>query len=41
MVNKMNPMVDVYVKAIKSGRLTIDNVPRRYKEAVEQELAKE
>lgn len=37
----MNAIVEVYVKAIKSGRMSIDDVPIRYKEAVEQELAKE
>lgn len=34
----MNPMVEVYVKAIKTGRMNIEDVPIRYKKDVEQEL---
>jgi len=37
----MNPIVEMYVKAIKSGRMTIEQVPARYREEVEKALEDE
>lgn len=34
-------MVDFYVNKIKNGQMTIDDVPVRWKEAVEAALAEE
>lgn len=34
----INKLVDTYVKLVKSGKMTIDEVPEKYKEAVRKEL---
>lgn len=31
-------LVDTYVKLVKSGKMTIDEVPERYREAVRKAL---
>lgn len=33
-------MINLYVRRIKAGKMTIDDVPERWREAVEAELAK-
>ena len=33
-------MVDVYVALIRKGKMTIDDVPNRWREAVRKELEK-
>lgn len=34
-------LVDTYVKLVKAGKLTIDEVPLKYREAVRKELENE
>lgn len=34
-------MVKIYVRLINKGRMTIDEVPEKYREAVKEALAKE
>lgn len=34
-------LVDTYVKLVKAGKLTIDEVPIKYREAVRKELENE
>ena len=34
-------LVDTYVKLVKAGNLTIDEVPLKYREAVRKELENE
>lgn len=34
----VNKLVDTYVKLVKSGKMSIDDVPDKYKEAVRKAL---
>lgn len=36
-----NKLVDTYVKLVKSGRMALEDVPEKYREAVKQELENE
>ena len=36
-----NKLVDTYVKLVKSGKMTLEEVPEKYREAVREELEKE
>lgn len=33
-----NKLIDTYVKLVKSGKMSIDDVPDKYKEAVKKAL---
>ena len=37
----INKLVDTYVKLVKSGKMTLEEVPEKYREAVRKELEKE
>ena len=37
----INKLVDTYVKLVKSGKMTLEEVPEKYREAVREELEKE
>lgn len=37
----VNKLVDTYVKLVKSGKMTLEEVPEKYREAVREELEKE
>ena len=37
----VNKLVDTYVKLVKSGKMTLEEVPEKYREAVRKELEKE
>lgn len=34
----VNKLVDTYVKLVKSGKMTLEEVPEKYREAVRKEL---
>lgn len=34
----LSPLVDMYVKLVKAGKMTIDDVPAKYREAVRELL---
>lgn len=36
-----NKLVDTYAKLVKSGKMTLEEVPEKYREAVREELEKE
>lgn len=36
-----NKLVDTYVKLVKSGKMKLEDVPEKYREAVREELEKE
>lgn len=36
-----NKLVDTYVKLVKSGKMQLEDVPEKYREAVREELKKE
>lgn len=36
-----NKLVDTYVKLVKSGKMQLEEVPEKYREAVRQELENE
>lgn len=37
----MKTLTEIYINLVKSGKMTIEQVPEKYREAVREELEKE